>query len=363
MTHKDFDIIVSGHLCIDIFPGMEEVSAELFNAPGRLFEVGPIGLALGGAVANTGQALHQLGVRVGLMATVGGDLLSTLIVELLRQRDPALTEMISRQPEQPSSYSIILAPGRADRTFLHCTGTNSVFGVENVDFATVARARLFHLGYPQLLPRLTRDNGAELSELYRTARAVGVTTSLDSALPDPNGPSGRLDWRSILRNTLPYVDMCLPSLTEIVFMLRRGDFDKWRGQVFTHIDRAYLTDLADEVISMGPKIVGFKLGEYGMYLRTASADLPPGWANTECYHPAFQVEVVGTTGAGDSSYAGFLVAWLRDLPPADCLRWACAVGACNVEAADAISGVRTWAQTEARMAAGWPYRPERIRGF
>jgi hypothetical protein len=36
---------------------------------------------------------------------------------------------------------------------------------------------------------------------------------------------------------------------------------------------------------------------------------------------------------------------------------AAAVGACNVEAADAVSGVRSWEETTARVQAGWPRRP------
>ena len=36
---------------------------------------------------------------------------------------------------------------------------------------------------------------------------------------------------------------------------------------------------------------------------------------------------------------------------------ACAVGACSVEAVDALSGVRTWSETEARLAAGWARLP------
>jgi hypothetical protein len=33
---------------------------------------------------------------------------------------------------------------------------------------------------------------------------------------------------------------------------------------------------------------------------------------------------------------------------------AAAVGACNVEAADALSGVRSWEETLSRLEADWP---------
>jgi sugar/nucleoside kinase (ribokinase family) len=121
---------------------------------------------------------------------------------------------------------------------------------------------------------------------------------------------------------------------------------------------------------MGVAIAGFKLGEAGLYLK--AADLPRlerlrrialdagAWANTEKYHQAFAVDVVGTTGAGDSALAGFMLAVLRGLPPAEAVTMACAVGACNVEALDAVSGIRSWDETRRRVSQGWRLRPEKI---
>jgi sugar/nucleoside kinase (ribokinase family) len=43
--------------------------------------------------------------------------------------------------------------------------------------------------------------------------------------------------------------------------------------------------------------------------------------------PAFPVKPVDTTGAGDSFNAGFLHAWLRQLPLRQCLQYAAASGA------------------------------------
>ncbi|MCJ7551897.1 MAG: hypothetical protein MUQ30_19685, partial [Anaerolineae bacterium] len=40
---------------------------------------------------------------------------------------------------------------------------------------------------------------------------------------------------------------------------------------------------------------------------------------------------------------------------------AAAVGACNVEAADAISGVPSWEAVLARLAVGWAQHDTRIR--
>ena len=77
------------------------------------------------------------------------------------------------------------------------------------------------------------------------------------------------------------------------------------------------------------------------------------WADKELWTPCFNVDVVGTAGSGDATIAGFLSALLRDMSPEEAATAAVAVGACNVEAADTLSGVRPWDETMQRVASGW----------
>jgi sugar/nucleoside kinase (ribokinase family) len=74
-------------------------------------------------------------------------------------------------------------------------------------------------------------------------------------------------------------------------------------------------------------------------------------------------ELVGTTGAGDATIAGFLAAMLRGMGPERALVIAAAAGACNVEAADALSGVQPWGKMLARIDAGWPTSPMQLPGW
>ncbi|MCC7209159.1 MAG: carbohydrate kinase family protein [Anaerolineae bacterium] len=366
------DAIVTGHLCIDLIPPMDNVPVSGLSKPGHMFEVGPLGLATGGCVSNVGQDLYRLGVDVRLMGVVGDDPLGGLIIDLLNRRDPSLTQYIRVQPGQSSSYTVVLAPERKDRIFLHYAGQNATFDCSHVDFGLMRDARIMHMGYPPIMPGVTDNDGAELAALFERSKAAGIVASLDMTLPDPGGPSGRVNWRRVLERSLPHVDVFVPSIAEILFMLRRADFDAWRDDILAHLTRDYLVALADEMIGMGVVIAGFKLGEMGMFLRGAGPERfdrlarlnldRDAWAGSAVWQPAFQANVVNTLGAGDAAYAGLIAALLQGSGPDEAARWANAVGACNVEAPDATSGVRSRAETQARLDASWPHRPERLRG-
>src|SRR5262249_17011978 len=260
-----------------------------------------------------------------------------------------------------SSYTIILSSSNADRMLLHCPGCNDTFGSGDVDYESVSVARLFHFGYPPVMKRTIERNGAELIELFKRAKATGVTTSLDMCMPDPQGFSGRIDWRTVISATLPYVDIFLPSLEETLFMLYP---ERFRHFSLASLTPELLSTVALDLLSMGPRIVGLKLGALGFYLRTADAkgwrsigraaskNLEP-WLGRGLWSPCFDTAVVGTTGAGDATIAGFLTALLRGHTPEESVTLACAVGGCNVEAADALSGLRSWEETHARVRAGW----------
>lgn len=391
-------VVVAGHICLDIIPAFTtspdpvpdpvptpaestagDVSGHVARhvvVPGALTNVGPAALSTGGAVSNTGLALHRLGIPTRLMGKVGDDLFGRAIVDLVRRRDLELAAGMIVASDSPSSYTIVLSPPGVDRSFLHCPGANDTFGVDDVDTARLAGAQIFHFGYPPLMRRMYSGGGQELGEMLRRVKAAGLAVSLDMAHVDVDSPAGRIDWRQLLAYALPNVDFFLPSLDEIFFMLNRTRYEACMAQArgsnpATCIDAHLLGDLADQAIDLGAAIVVIKLADQGIYLRTTndrarlaavgarSLDADH-WLDRELMASAFQVQVIGTTGAGDCAIAGFLAAVLRGQPPTEALMAATAAGAFNVEAADAVSGIPTWETLQARVAAGWPQRTNRV---
>ncbi|WP_261807702.1 carbohydrate kinase family protein [Paenibacillus sp. N3.4] len=87
--------------------------------PGKLVDVGPAVTATGGAVSNTGLALHRPGIRASLMGKIGDDMFGTVILELLRQQDRRLTEGMIVSGDEHTSYSVVINPPGIDRVFLH----------------------------------------------------------------------------------------------------------------------------------------------------------------------------------------------------------------------------------------------------
>ena len=130
-----------------------------------------------------------------------------------------------------------------------------------------------------------------------------------------------------------------------------------------------LARLAGRCLGWGAAVVGLKLGDQGLYLRTTSnsqrlgqagrgfAEAGHAWVGRQLLVPCFQAQVVGTTGAGDATIAGLLTGLLRGMGPEDAMTGAVAVGACSVEALDASSAVPSWESVQQRVASGWPRCP------
>ncbi len=189
------EIIVAGHLCLDIIPGLQNLNIqqpEDFFVPGKLVDSSPAVVSTGGCVSNTGLGLVKMGINAALMGKVGEDSFGRIIKMIFRD-DWGVTDGLIVDKESVTSHTTVISPKGYDRMFLHCPGANDTFSISDIDFELVAKAKHFHFGYPPLMRKMYLNNGEELVNIFRRAKETGLTTSLDMALPDPDSESGKID--------------------------------------------------------------------------------------------------------------------------------------------------------------------------
>ncbi len=364
-------VVVAGHICLDVFPDLGKLppgSIHEFLQPGKLTVVGPVSFSTGGPVSNTGIVLHKLGVPTKLAAKIGADPFGDVVRQIVGGIGEGLLGGMVSKASISTSYTVVISPPGTDRIFLHCPGANDDFGPEDINPSLLKDAALFHFGYPPLMRRMFIDGGNELREIYQIAKESGTTTSLDMAFPDGASEAGKADWKGILTKVLPLTDLFMPSIEESLFLLRREEYRKLEAaaggrSILPLVTPELLSDIGRQMIDMGAGIVGLKLGDRGLFVKTAGSSRldtlgrakvdASSWADREVWSPCFQVECVGTTGSGDATIAGFVSALVRGCPLYETASSATAVGACNVEAADALGGIQSWEATQARIAKGW----------
>lgn len=355
------DAVVAGYVGVDLAPAFPSsgsaVSLGDLLRPGKLVEVGPLEITPGGVVPNTGLAMSAFGNRVALAGLVGDDRLGDLLLEMLAGHG---AELHLQRSEAGTAYGLVLAPPGTDRVFLECPGCNAQFGAEDVDYELVARSRLFHFGYPPLMPRLLVDDGEELAAMLSRVRGLGTATSLDMTLPDPDGPAGQVDWRRLLARVLPHVDIFAPSLEELLYMLAPDEWARLVSEageqsVGEAVPDRLCEDLAAEAVGLGCAVVLVKAGPRGACCRTGGVaarlagtrlPLPGDFDHRSLWFPAMRADprrIVNACGAGDGAVAGFLTGLLKGESLEVCGRAAMLAGRDSLYGVDTTSGLTSWA--------------------
>lgn len=365
-------VIAAGHICLDITPKFPERKEDTLNdvlAPGKLIQMGEADVHTGGSVANTGLAMKLLGADVTLMGKIGNDAFGSMVLNILKKYGVDSGMIVS--DEETTSYSVVLAVPGIDRIFLHCSGANHTFYAGDIPEDALSEAALFHFGYPPLMKSMYENDGEELLKIMKQAKDAGASTSLDMAAVDPKSDAGAADWDKILERVIPYVDFFVPSVEELCYMLDKGRFEEWQkraaGRDITEIldiDKD-VKPLAEQCMDYGAKVLLIKCGAPGIYYCTADKMVLRGigdrielnldeWAGREGFERSYVPEkILSGTGAGDTSIAAFLVAMLEGYPLERALQLSTATGATCVAAYDALSGLKSFAELEKKIDAGW----------
>jgi sugar/nucleoside kinase (ribokinase family) len=300
-------IMVADHVCTPI--AHVPSAGELVMAEGML-------LTIGGCAANAAVDLAKMGVRAAVVGRVGTDVFGRIVVEMLREAQVDVS-LVRATATADTSQTLIVNVAGQDRRFIHTFGANGEFSAADIPLEKVASCKVLYLGGYLLMPRLEQ---AELVPVFAAARAKGVKTVLDVAIPRPGAYLSKLD------QLLPYVDVFLPNSHE--------------GELITGVKEPL--EQAEIFRKLGASTTVITKGEGGAVLVREGLRLRAG---------VFDVPYVDGSGGGDAFDAGYIYGLLNNLGPEDCLRVASALGASCVRAIGTTPGVFTRVECEAFLQA------------
>jgi sugar/nucleoside kinase (ribokinase family) len=273
-----FDVSVIGELNLDVI--LYGLPPNL--VPEREHLAQKLTITLGSSSAIFAHNLALLGNKVGFNSCIGDDPLGGICVERLSASGVDVTG-VRTLCGQTTGLTVIL-PHTKDRYILTYPGTMYSMTAKDLHLDHVFNAKHLHVASYFLLKGISPD----LPELFRRAKQLGLTTSLDT-----NDDPADL-WRSDLQALFPHLDVLLLNERELCKFAQNADLDQ-----------------ATATVAKRVTLLVVKRGSQGALACTGSATFsaaPP------------LVEIVDSVGAGDSFDAGFIHAFTRGQNTEACLR-------------------------------------------
>jgi ribokinase len=258
--------------------------------PGETLSGGPFATYPGGKGANQVVAAARLGAPTAMVGRVGADGFGQML-RTSAEVDGVDVERVLTTPGMSTGVALITVEEGGQNTIVIAPGANAVLTPEDVDAAAalIASAHVLLLQLEVPLPAVIRAAAI--------AHAAGATVILT---PAP-APISRLP-AELLAN----VDYLVPNESEATAFL-----DESSGVPPEVLARAV------RAVCGVPNVI-ITLGAAGVAMSS-----PAGVALL----PAFSVQAVDATAAGDAFVGGFAVALSEGLSPAEALRWGSATGA------------------------------------
>ncbi|MBN1529897.1 MAG: sugar kinase [Thermoleophilaceae bacterium] len=275
--------------------------------------VDEIRVTAAGSAGGTALVLAKLGAEVRSAGAVGSDVLGEMLVFLLRRAgvDPSL--LVTREDVQTSASVLPIRPN-GDRPAFHVIGANGAYGAADAPLDAIAEATNLHLGGPEFM------GGEDAAKVLAHARASGTTTSADVLAP---GDPGLLDW---IAPALPELDYLLPNEEQVLGFTGAPDLESG----------------CRLLVERGVGCVAATRGAHGALVVDAGGAVAV---------PAFQVDVVDTTGCGDAFSAGFLRGLALGSDRAEAARMGCATAGLVAQGLGSDHGDFTLGDVERMCAA------------
>lgn len=285
-----FDILVAGEINPDlILTG--DVKPE-FDQVEKLVDSAALTIGSSSAIFACGAA--RLGLKVAFIGICGDDVFGRFMLEEMQKRDVDISNVIVRKDGQ-TGLSVILSSG-VDRAILTHMGLIAALQKSDIPDALLRQTRHLHVASYFL----QTDLQTGLPDLFRCARELGLTTSLDTNY-DPSEKWIGFD------ELLSVTNVFLPNKKEAVSLSGKENIE-----------------LAADRLGSRVEALAVKLGVEGALSISRSQKVRVA---------SIPVKVVDTVGAGDSFDAGFLYGYLHNWGLAKSLRLACVCGALSTQKA------------------------------
>lgn len=290
----------AGILVADMFCG----PLAALPRPGELIAVDDLPQSAGGCAANVAISLARQGLEAEVCGCVGDDAAGDMLVAEL-VRGGVGCDRVVRSPMLPTSKTVILLAGGADRRYIHAFGANAAFRAADVPRDWLLGLDVFYVGGIFALPAFLPD---ELAELLAACRSAGVTTVIDVVVP------GGRDVRGALDAVLPHVDFFLPNEDEALALTGAE----------TPVAQA------EELHRAGAGTVIVTSGSAGALAFDGTRVLRA---------PAYSLQAIDPSGSGDAFTAGIIAGTVRGLGLAETLLYGAALGASAARAVGTTTSV------------------------
>jgi sugar/nucleoside kinase (ribokinase family) len=242
-----------------------------------------------GSAGGTAVVLAKLGAEVMSAGAIGTDAAGDMLLQLLESHGIDTALLVRRDDVQTSASVLPIRPN-GDRPAFHVVGANGTYGPDDAPWDAIAAAGYLHLGGPEFM------GGEAAAQILSRARQGGAVTSADVLAP---GDPGLLDW---IGAALPELDYLLPNEEQVIGFT--GESDLAAG--------------CRALVERGVGCVAATRGADGVLIVDAEGEESV---------PAFEIEVVDTTGCGDAFSAGFLRGLSLDRSRSESAQLGCAAAA------------------------------------
>jgi len=293
-----FDILVAGEINPDLI--LTGDVTPKFDQVEKLVDDAKLSIGSSSAIFACGAA--RLGLKVAFIGLCGEDVFGRFMLDEMHKRDVDVSNVIVR-PDGQTGLSVILNQS-SDRAILTYPGLIPELQASDISDVLLCQARHLHVASYFLQTNLQ----PHLPNLFRRARSLGLSTSLDTNY-DPTEKWLGLD------ELLSVTNVFLPNQKEAVSLSAESNVELAASKLGSRVEALPIKLGADGALGI----------HEGATVRVAS----------------IPVKVIDTVGAGDSFDAGFIYGYLNRWSFEKSLQFAAVCGALSTQAAGGTDGQPT----------------------